>query len=155
MADTRYLKSIVEDHVRAWLRDKFDQPFKSEFLPLVSIQGKSKTHEFDAVSEDGTIVCSIKTSSWKTSGKKRGSGKVQGAYTELYFLDHVQAGKKMLILTDPEFFRCFSREVDGRLSNGITLLDCPLPDELCREIATIRLKARRELGFGALAGEDL
>jgi hypothetical protein len=44
---------------------------------------KTKVEEFDAVSEDGTIVCSIKIASWKTTGLKRGSGKVQGAYTEL------------------------------------------------------------------------
>lgn len=155
MADTRYLKSIVEDHVRAWLKERFSQPFKSKFLPLINIQGKCKTHEFDAVSEDGMIVCSIKTSSWKTSGRRRGSGKVQGAYTELYFLDHVQAGQKILILTDLEFFRCFSREVEGRLANGIALLDCPLPEELCREISAIRLKARRELGFGDLDEDDV
>lgn len=94
MADTRYLKSIVEDHVRTWLRDKFCQSFKSVFLPLVGVEGTARTHEFDAVSEDGLIVCSIKTASWKTSGRKRGDGKVGGVYRELYFLDHVRAQKK-------------------------------------------------------------
>jgi hypothetical protein len=110
MADTRYLKSIVEDHVRAWLRDKFGQSFKSVPLPLTGVQGIARTHEFDAVSEDESIVCSIQTASWKTSGKKRGSGKVHGAYTELYFLSLIQATQKILILTDPEFFECFTRE---------------------------------------------
>jgi hypothetical protein len=76
MADTRYLKSIVENHVRAWLQDKFGQPFKSTFLLLSGVQDTARTHEFDAVSQDGAIVCSIKTASWKTSSKKRGSGKV-------------------------------------------------------------------------------
>jgi hypothetical protein len=126
MADTRYLKSIVEDHIRAWLKDKFGQSFASTCLPLIGVQGIARTHEFDAVSEDGTIVCSIKTASWKTSGKKRGSGKVQGAYTELYFFSLVQATQKILILTDPEFFECFTRETSGRLTNEVALLHCPL-----------------------------
>jgi hypothetical protein len=147
MADTRYLKSIVEDHVRTWLAKEFGQPFKSQFLTLIDMQGAPRTHEFDAVSEDGTIVCSIKTASWKTSGLKRGSGKVQGAYTELYFLDHVEAKERDLILTDPEFFECFTRETKGRLANGVTLLHCSLPEDLCREIAAIRAKSRSELGF--------
>ena len=146
MADTRYLKSIVEDHVRGWLCVKFGQPFKSTFLPLIGVQGAARTHEFDAVSEDGVIVGRIKTASWKTSRLRRGSGKVQGAYTELYFLDHVPAQQRCLILTDPEFFECFSRETRGRLATGLALLHCPLPEELCREIAAIRLKSRTELG---------
>lgn len=150
MADTRYLKSIVEDHVRAWLRDKYGQPFSLALLKLKGVQGTARTHEFDAVSQDKTIVCSIKTASWKTSGKQRGSGKIQGAYTELYFLDHVQAKQKYLLLTDPEFFECFARETQGRLTNGVELLHCPLPQDLCREIEAIRLKSRAELGFNDL-----
>jgi len=57
MADTRYLKSIVEDHVRGWLKDKFGQPFSLAFLTLTGMQGTPKTHEFDAVSQDRAIVC--------------------------------------------------------------------------------------------------
>jgi len=147
MADTSYLKSIVEDHVRGWLKEKFGRTFAPAFLSLAGVQGKARTHEFDAVSEDRTIVCSIKTASWKTSGGKRGSGKVHGAYTELYFLGLVAARDKYLVLTDPEFFRCFTRETGGRLINGVTLLHCPLPDDLCREINSIRTKSRSELGF--------
>jgi hypothetical protein len=147
VADTRYLKSIVEDCVRAWLEVKFGQPFRPQFLPLIGVQGKSRLHEFDAVSKDDSIVCGVKTASWKTSGNKRGSGKVQGAYTELYFLNLVQAKQKCLILTDPQFYRCFQRETDGRLVMGVTLLHCPLPAELCTEIAKIRKTSRCELGF--------
>jgi len=147
MANTNYLKSIIEDHVRAWLSETFRQPFTSQCLPLTAVQGSARTHEFEAVSKDGTIVCSIKTASWKTSSLKRGSGKVHGANTELYFLDHVPARQKCLILTDPEFFECFSRETQGRLGSGLALLHCALPQEICREIAAIRLKARAELGF--------
>jgi hypothetical protein len=62
-------------------------------------------------------------------------------------LDHVEAKQKYLILTDPEFFECFARETKGRLANGLALLHCPLPEEICREITAIRLKSRGELGF--------
>ena len=120
MADTRILKSKIEDYVRDWLKVKFGQPFHSKFLALCGVEGKPRTHEFDAVSEDGAIVCSIKTASWKTSGKKRGSGKVHGAYMELYFLDHVCASQRYLVLTDPEFVECFKRETAGRL--GATII---------------------------------
>jgi len=147
MADTSYLKSVVEDHVRAWLKEKFGQSFAPAFLPLAGVQGTARTHEFDAVSEDRAIVCSIKTASWKTSSGKRGSSKVHGAYTELYFLGLVTARDKYVVLPDPEFLRCFTRETGGRLINGVTLLHCPLPDDLSKEIDSIRTKSRSELGF--------
>jgi hypothetical protein len=72
---------------------------------------------------------------------------VQGAYTELYFLSLVQAKDKYLILTDPEFFRCFTQECGGRLAIGIKLLHYQLPADLCTEIDTIRKVSRTELGF--------
>jgi hypothetical protein len=147
MADTTALKTKVEECVRAWLDQRFETRFTKQFLPLVGVQGNPKKHEFDAVSEDGSIVCGIKTASWKTSGGKRGSGKVQGAYTELYFLSLVQAKDKYLILTDPEFFRCFTQECGGRLAIGIKLLHYQLPADLCTEIDAIRKVSRTELGF--------
>jgi len=121
MADTRILKSKIEDYVRDWLKVKFGQPFHSKFLALCGVEGKPRTHEFAAVSEDGAIVCSIKKPHHgKTSGKKRGSGKVHGAYMELYFLDHVCASQRYLVLTDPEFVECFKRETADRLGATIS-----------------------------------
>jgi hypothetical protein len=147
MADTRILKTKIEDCVRTWLKAKFNQDFRSVFLALEGVQGLAKSHEFDAVSKDNSIVCSIKTASWKTSGGKRGSGKVDGAYSEMYFLRLVSANEKYLVLTDPEFFHCFSRECSGKLAAGVSLLHCPLAPELCREIELIRVASRAELGF--------
>lgn len=71
MADTRVLKSKVENCGRNWLQLKFGRQFRSDRLRLTGVQGEPKTHEFDAVSEDNTIICGVKTSSWKTSGGKR------------------------------------------------------------------------------------
>ena len=57
------------------------------------------------------------------------------------------------ILTDPEFFECLKRETAGRLANGLSLMECPLPEDLCLEIAKIRLKSRSEIGFSDPAEE--
>lgn len=147
MADTNYLKGTVEGYVRDWLKEKFGQPFGSKFLSLTRVQGEPHTHEFDAVSEDGKIVCSIKTASWKTGGGKRGSGKIQGAYAEIYFLDHVHAEKKFLVLTDCEFYENLNRNLRGRLAPGVSLMNCELPQELKIEVDKIRITSRGELGF--------
>ena len=145
MADTTRLKSKIEPYVRDWLGNKYGQPFHSVVLPLSGVKGNPGKHEFDAVSEDRKIICGIKTASWKTKGGKRGSGKIQGAYAELYFLDHVKADQKYLVLTDPEFFENLKRNTQGKLPSNIGLLHCPLPDHLERDVATIRTLSRNEL----------
>jgi hypothetical protein len=145
MADTRFLKSKVEPYVRDWLAQRFGRPFRSEFVELSGVEGAPAKHEFDAVSEDRKIVCGIKTASWTTSRGKKGAGKVQGAYAELYFLDHVDAEQKYLILTDSEFFENLSRDSRGKLPKSIGLLHCALSDELKREVDAIRTKSRDEV----------
>jgi len=149
MADTRVLKSRVEDYVRNWLQQKFGKQFRKDRLLLTGVQGEPKTHEFDAVSEDNTIVCGVKTSSWKTSGGKRGAGKIAEAYTEIYFLGHVAGQEKYLVLTDREFYERMKSEVAGKLTVGISLLHCDLPFELEKEVADIRKKSSEEQGSGA------
>lgn len=147
MADTTYLKGTVERYVRKCLQEKFGQPFNSRFIPLTRVQGQANRHEFDAVSEDRTIVCSIKTASWKTGGGKRGAGKIQGAYAEIYFLDHVDAEQKYLVLTDAEFYENLKRNLQGRLTPGIGIIKCELPADLKKEVDKIRAASREELGF--------
>jgi len=147
MANTTFLKKTVEHYVRERLQEKFGQPFSSKFLRLTRVQDRAHTHEFDAVSKDGTIVCSIKTASWKTGGGKRGSGKIQGAYAEVYFLDHVDAEQKYLVLTDAEFYENLNRNLQGRLAPGINLMSCELPEDLKKEVDKIRVTSRGELGF--------
>lgn len=146
MADTTRLKSKIEPFVRSWLAEKFGQPFHSEFLKLSGVEDRPAKHEFDAVSEDRKIVCGIKTASWTTSGGKRGAGKIQGAYAELYFLSLVEAEKKYLTLTDPKFYENLAKDSRGKLAPGIELLHCELPENLQREVAAVRTESQKELG---------
>jgi hypothetical protein len=76
MADTRVLKSKVEDYVRTWLQERFGKQFRSDRVRLTGVEGEPKTHEFDAVSENNTIICGVKSSSlrreWQTFGPNLG-----------------------------------------------------------------------------------
>lgn len=145
VADTTRIKSKVEPYVRTWLAAKFGQPFHSEPLTLKGVRDGPAKHEFDAVSEDRKIVCGIKTASWTTSGGKPGAGKKHGAYAELYFLDHLEADKKYLVLTDPEFYEKLRKDSRGKLPPKVDLLFCPLPHDLKREVDKIRATSRSEL----------
>jgi len=146
MANTTLLKTKVEDHVRLWLGTKFGKSFHSVFLSLSRVKGTAAKHEFDAVSQDEKIVCAIKTASWKTSGGKRGSGKIQGAYSELYFLDHINAEQRYLVLTNKLFFDGLSRDTRGKLTEGIGLLYCELPEELAKEVDKVYDASSAEQG---------
>lgn len=146
MANTHRIKELVEPYVRTWLAERFGQPFHSDFLELSGVKDKPAQHEFDAVSEDRNIVCGIKTASWTTSGGKRGSGKIQGAYAELYFLNFVEAEQKYLVLTDHEFYEKLRNDSRGKLAPDIDLLHCELPEDLQRIVGAIRAESRKELG---------
>jgi len=110
------------------------------------MRGVPKTHEFDAVSEDRPVVCGIKTSSWKTSGGKRGAGKIAVAYMGIYFLSHVAAQEKYLVLTDSEFYAGLQKEVEGKLAVGVGLLRCELSGGLADKVGAVRRKSREEQG---------
>src|SRR4051812_434502 len=105
MANTRYLTTMVEEHVRAALSVQYGVAFEKKVLPLVT----GGHHEFDAVAVDGSIVGSIKSAGGKTSGGKHPGGKVNACIAELYFLTLVEAPTRQLILTTAEFYEIFTR----------------------------------------------
>ncbi len=59
VANTAILRYKVEPVICAALEKEFGQPFSSRVLPLSG----GATREFDAVSADGAVVVSIKSSS--------------------------------------------------------------------------------------------
>src|SRR5688500_6302516 len=109
------MKTLVEPFVRRQLEAEYGQRFTQQFLALPS----GGRHEFDAVSEDGEIVCSIKSNSGLTSGGKRPGGKILSCYAELYFLLQVQTPTRLLVLTNPEFHAIFERDSRDKLAPGI------------------------------------
>ena len=73
MADTTMLKTKVEPFICEELEKSYPgHAFAPKAIPLRKKRdGTCATHEFDAVSDDTTIVASIKSHSWKTSADPR------------------------------------------------------------------------------------
>ena len=141
MADTNYLKYVVENFVRQKLSEEYKKNFEPKVLKLIT----GGTHEFDAVSEDGHIVGSIKTAGGKTATGKFPVGKVNTSLAELYYLSLVEAPERMLILTSTEFYEILKRYLTGRLAPGLTLKLITLPEEIQRQVNKIRKKASIEV----------
>lgn len=117
MANTRYLREVVEGYVRGQLEEEYGQPFASMVLPLVP----GGLHEFDAVSADGRIVASVKSASGLTASGRNPSGKIKDSIAELYFLSLVNAGSGMLVLTTPAFFEIFTKVMKGKIASNVTV----------------------------------
>lgn len=141
MADTKYLRYVVEPWVRSHLEREHRQPFAPQVLRL----GPGGTHEFDAVSADGSIVASIKANSGLTSGGKHPTGKVATCLNEVYYLTLVTAHKRLLVLTNPDFFAIFRRTTAGQTADGVDVVLVPLPTEMQAEVDRVTRRASDEM----------
>lgn len=144
MANTMLLKGDVEVYVREKLAVEFGLPFSSMRL---TVKGGGD-HEFDAVSEDGSIVAGIKTSSGRTSGGRFPSGKNKDALAEVYFLTQVEAQERLLVLTNPEFLDLFMRRNRGKIDPAVEVRLIELPVALKKAVDQIRQAASDEMSRG-------
>jgi hypothetical protein len=144
MANTALLRYKVEPYIRAKLEGEFGQPFDSKRLRLPG----GATHEFDAVSRDGTVVVSIKTSSGLTSGGKRPGGKISNCTADLYYLSLLSCPVRRLVLTNPDFYGIFTRVMHGAIAEGIDVVLVPLPPELQAEVDGVIAEASNEIDRG-------
>ena len=147
MAKTIELRTRVEPFVRKWLENSYPgHTFTAKPLPLRRKRdGAYAVHQVDAVSEDNSIVASIKSHSWLTSGGKRPSGKIAEIYQSLYLLSLVDAKTKLLILTDRETYEGFLAVSDGKVADDVEIKLCPLPPELQAMVKKVQQKASREM----------
>lgn len=147
MANTRYLTFEVENYVREQLAQRHGQPFSKRFLKLST----GGTHEFDAVSKDGTIVVSVKAASGLTKSGKNPSAKIQGCIAELYYLSLVSAPTRQLLLTTPAFHKIFVKKIIGALAPGVSVELMPLSSEMQAEVDKVVAAASREVSPVAVA----
>ena len=141
MAKTTFLKVEVENWIRKHLFELHGQPFRSALLKLQP----GGNHEFDAVSEDDQIVCSIKTSSGLTSGGNIPQGKLTSCITEIYYLNLIQAQSSQLILTNEEFFRIFQKTTEGKIAEGVVITHLGLPPQMQLKVDEVIRKASDEM----------
>jgi hypothetical protein len=140
MADTSYLGREVEDAVRLIIGREFGVEFSKQKVRLLT----GGQFCFDAVSRDGKIVVSIKSSRGMTRGGKRTTGATKSAIADLYYLKLVQARRRILVTTNRQFFELFSRDMRGRLAPGLEIKHVPLPVALESKVRSALAKASLE-----------
>jgi hypothetical protein len=110
--------------------------------------------DFDAVSDDGSIVATISTSGSKTSGMKYAVGKILKLRSDMLFLTLVQAERRVIVLSEQDMFdQCEKEVADGRVPEEIEFACGEIPAELRTRLVAARLKASRE-SVGTIEGEQ-
>ena len=112
----------AETKAKEWLESKYNENFVKRNLPVgTKSDGTSAQHSFDLVSKDNQIVVEVKSHRLTKSGNNP-SGKISDTYHASAMLEKVNAQKKLLILTDSDFFELFKRYSDGKISSKIELV---------------------------------
>lgn len=147
MAKTVELKTKVEPFIRKELEKSYPgHTFTPKALPLRRKRdGTYAVHEFDAVSEDNSIVASIKSHSWLTSGGKSPAGKIGQIYESLYFLSLVDAKTKLLVFTNRVTYEGFLVKSDGKIAEDVETKLYPLPPELQGLVNKVHQRASKEM----------
>jgi hypothetical protein len=142
LADTR-VQLKVEDWVRRnWMAPCYGTRFSRERLLLRS----GGVFDFDAVSEDHTIVATISTSGPKTAGGKHAVGKILKLRSDMLFLTMAEAKRRIMVLTEREMFQqCEKEAAGGRVPPEIEFACATIPDELRAKLVAARNKAAAEL----------
>lgn len=117
--------------------------FSRERLPLRS----GGVFDFDAVSEDRSIVATISTSGSKTSGGKHAVGKILKLRSDMLFLTMVEAKRRVIILTERDMCdQCEKEFAGGRVPPEIEFVCAVIPDDLRNRLVVARRKASEEHG---------
>src|SRR5258708_2778911 len=141
MADTR-TQLEVEDWVRRnWMQTQYKMNFSRERLPLSS----GGVFDFDAVSDDRSIVATISTSGAKTAAGKHAVGKILKLRSDMLFLTLVDAERRIIVLTERDMCdQCEKEAAGGRVPREIEFVCAVIPNELRARLVDARTKASGE-----------
>jgi hypothetical protein len=102
--------------------------------------------EFDAVSEDKTIVANISTSGARTASGRHAVGKKMKLRSDIYFLLLTKAPRKLIVLCESDMHALCKREYDaGRIPKEIEFLLVSLPAKLAIKLAAARRISSNEV----------
>jgi len=140
MANTAPLQDAIH-----WVREDLGRQFGLSMTKArVSLRtGGERT--FNAVADDVSIVATVMNSSGSTSGGKKPIGKIRGAVAELYYLSLVEDARRLLVVTNPDFYAILRQEFRGALIEEIELIHLPLPRNLAASVGRVHGAASDEM----------
>lgn len=127
--------NATERDVKAWIRDTLlPKSYKTSFAQKKHALSPGGRFEFDAVSEDGSIVACVSTAAYAAESKS-GAGKMETIRSDAFFLMLADAVKKLLVFTEPDMYAVWQKEqTSGRMPTDIRLIRAELPGALRRRL---------------------
>lgn len=128
MVEERQRTQALVALVRQRLEAVEGQPLPEERVPLGRKEdGTVRQHRFDLVAPNRSFVGEVRTYSLG-EGSNRPAGKFAHCYAACLFLYRAKARRRVLVLTDRDFWARFRRESDG-LVQGVEIVHVPVdPD---------------------------
>jgi len=142
MVDTTKIKTMIEPYVRAWLSKQFaGYNFEERGVQLAS----GKSHKFDAVADDGSIVAAVLCSRAATRTGRENTGGVRKALNDIGYLKEIPVNvQKVLVFTDDDFCQLIRRRASRLGTEPIRMMVCKLPPRLEAELKEVIKEASLE-----------
>jgi hypothetical protein len=141
MANTATLQEPID-----WVRGELGREYNVSFGKREMQLRTGRSHSFNAVAADGSVVATVMNSSGMTSGGKKPSGKILAGVARVYFLSLADAPQRLLVVTDASFLAYLQHELDGALVEGVQLRHIALPADLAARVARVTSTASAEMG---------
>ncbi len=140
MSDTSALKEIKK-YVVGELTKDLRVPL---YTKKVKIGDEGRQKQFSCVSAGEDIIATVLNHGGRTSGGNMPTAKIRSTYADCYFLSLTGAKRKIIVLTNPEFFQIFKEDSEGMLRD-IELLYFKLPEELDNRVKKVIKGASQEM----------
>ena len=140
MANTSALKEVSEYAITK-AEKLLGTTLERKKVPIGTL-GKLKT--FDGVSENKSIIVKVLNHSGLTSGRNKPSAKIRSTFADCYFLSLTSYSRKILILTNQEFYKIFKEDSYGLLKD-IEIMYIKLPDYYKSIASEVSTQASKEM----------
>jgi hypothetical protein len=129
MKETKMKPSDTEQCIRHFLERMFGATLKKRKLVVgYDSRNMPQIHEFDFVSDDMNVVGEIKSG-------RNSRGNYARALVDCVYLSRVKSKRKMLVLTDKDFFCYFKEKSEGVIPNSIEIILVCLEDLLTKALS--------------------
>ena len=142
MANTTEITTRIEPYVRDWLSTQFPgHVFKKK--PVTMSTGSD--YEFDAVTEDASVIGAILCNRPRTRTGRVNTGGVRKARNDIESLKLLPPTvKKLMVFTDAGFLDLIHRRAARFGAESIRMMACPLPPSLDLLLRQVLDRASRE-----------
>lgn len=143
MADSTFLKNVVEPFVVAWVSERISVPLARRRFPVGSRTDETTVHfEFDGVSADGQVGLLVSTTQTVKPGGTR------KLHADASILLNTSFKRRLMAFISEDVRLNFINKCDGLLPlRHIELLVCnALPPTMSARIASFQSAAKAEVG---------